>query len=167
MTLRGNQNTWMRNVPAGRPTDYNVEFCKTAHAMAQQGATIREIAQAFDVNELTVYRWQHKYPEFRKSIELGKDAADSRVENSLYNRAVGYSYDAIKIQQYEGIPVITPYVEHVPPDVNAAAIWLKNRQPDKWRDKQEVAHTGVLAVTNITDEQLAEIARRAINPTPA
>ena len=137
----------MRNVPAGRPTDYDVEFCKTAHAMAQQGATIREIAQAFDINESTCYRWQHDHPEFGESIKLGKDAADRRVENCLYNRAVGYSYDAIKIMQFNGVPVVEPYVEHVPPDVNAAAIWLKNRKPEEWRDKQEVNHTGNMTVT--------------------
>lgn len=26
-------------------------------------------------------------------------------------------------------------MKHVPPDTGAIAIWLKNRRPDKWRDK--------------------------------
>jgi hypothetical protein len=33
--------------------------------------------------------------------------------------------------------VKVPYREHVPPDVTAAIFWLKNRQPEKWRDKSE------------------------------
>ena len=34
--------------------------------------------------------------------------------------------------------------EHYPPDTPAASLWLRNRQPAKWRDRQEVNHTGTL-----------------------
>ena len=37
-------------------------------------------------------------------------------------------------------PVIVHYTEHCPPDVGAAFIWLKNRDPDRWRDLQNVEH---------------------------
>jgi hypothetical protein len=38
------------------------------------------------------------------------------VERSLYRRAVGYHYDAVKIFMPSGAdkPVYAPYVEHVP-----------------------------------------------------
>ena len=48
--------------------------------------------------------------------------------NSLYHRAIGYSYDAVKIFMHKGRPKMMPYREHVPPDVTAAIFWLKNRQ---------------------------------------
>ena len=32
------------------------------------------------------------------------------------------------------------YVEHCPPYVGAAFIWLKNRDPERWRDTQQVEH---------------------------
>ena len=32
--------------------------------------------------------------------------------------------------------------DEMPPDTTAAIFWLKNRQPDKWREKQELAHSG-------------------------
>ena len=32
-------------------------------------------------------------------------------------------------------------VKHYPPDTTAAIFWLKNRQVERWRDKQEVDHT--------------------------
>jgi len=53
------------------------------------------------------------------SARMGK--LDSRVERSLYERANGYSYDAVKIFMPAGAqkPVYAPYVEHVPPDVGA------------------------------------------------
>jgi hypothetical protein len=31
-------------------------------------------------------------------------------------------------------PVIVPYIQHVPPDVTACIFWLKNRDPEHWRD---------------------------------
>lgn len=37
---------------------------------------------------------------------------------------------------------LTPVEKYYPPDTTAAIFWLKNRQKDKWRDKQEVEHTG-------------------------
>ena len=36
--------------------------------------------------------------------------------------------------------MIVHYTEHCPPDVGAAFIWLKNRDPDRWRDVQNVEH---------------------------
>src|SRR6266851_1687534 len=33
-----------------------------------------------------------------------------------------------------------PYVEHHPPNIGAAKVWLYNRQPERWRDKREVEH---------------------------
>jgi hypothetical protein len=37
-------------------------------------------------------------------------------------------------------PVIVHYAEHIPADVGAAFIWLKNRDPEHWRDVQNVEH---------------------------
>ena len=30
-------------------------------------------------------------------------------------------------------------VKHIPPDTTAQIFWLKNRRPDRWRDKPEPA----------------------------
>jgi hypothetical protein len=66
----------------------------------------------------------------------------TRVERSLYERANGYSYDAVKIFMPAGSkqPVVVHYIEHCPPDVAAAFIWLKNCDPERWRDVQNVEH---------------------------
>jgi hypothetical protein len=37
-------------------------------------------------------------------------------------------------------PVVVHYTEHCPPDVGAAFIWLKNRDPERSRDVQNVEH---------------------------
>ena len=49
-------------------------------------------------------------------------------------------------------PVVVHYTEHCPPDVGAAFIWLKNRDPDRWRDVQNVEH--VLGKYIISDKPM-------------
>jgi EamA-like transporter family len=73
---------------------------------------------------------------------LGVAAIVIGTERSLYERANGYNYDAVKIFMPAGAkqPVIVHYIEHCPPDVGAAFIWLKNRDPEHWRDVQNVEH---------------------------
>lgn len=129
-------------MPAGRPTKYDPKYCEMAHALATQGATDVEIADALDVHVATYYRWRAEHVELREATVAGKEAADDRVEASLYHRAVGYSHEAVKIFPGGDRPTIVPYREHYPPDTQAASLWLRNRRPEKWRDKQDVEHTG-------------------------
>jgi hypothetical protein len=90
-------------------------------------------------------------PEFLHALKLGKKEVDERVERSLYQRAVGYSYDAVKIFLPYGSkePVYAPYIEHVPPDTTAAIFWLKNRCPSQWRDAWQLEHvTGKYVISH-------------------
>jgi hypothetical protein len=94
-----------------------------------------------------------RFPEFVAALKLGKKESDERVERSLYNRAIGYSYDAVKIFLPYGstTPIYAPYVEHVPPDTTAAIFWLKNRDPARWRDAWQLEHiTGKYVVSDKT-----------------
>ena len=158
--------------PGGRPTDYRIEFCEKAANLCIAGATDFEVAQALDVHVSTLYRWKAEHPEFRESLKVGKGLSDDRVEASLYHRAVGYSFNAVKIMQNNGVPVIVPYVEHVPPDPGAMSMWLSNRRRDDWKVKQshELSgpNGGPIETKNadaLTDEQLAVIAS-AGRPAP-
>lgn len=129
----------------GRPTDYKPEYAEQAAKLCALGATDFELADFFEVNTATIYRWRNTHEQFCEAVSRGKEKLDERVERSLYNRAVGYSYESEKVFNYQGEIVRTGTVEHVPPDPGAALNWLKNRQPDKWRDKQEIEFTGDLA----------------------
>lgn len=129
---------------AGRPSTYGDEFAKQAEKLAALGATDMEVADFFEVDVRTIYRWKHDHPEFCQALNVGKDKADERVINSLYQKAVGYEQDAVKIFMPGGAekPVYAPYREKIAPDTTAAIFWLKNRKPADWRDKQEVEHGG-------------------------
>jgi hypothetical protein len=71
----------------------------------------------------------------------------------LYQKAIGYSYDAVKIFLPYGstTPIYAPYIEHVPPDTTAAIFWLKNRNPTQWRDAWQLEHvTGRYLISDRT-----------------
>lgn len=121
----------------GRPSAYKKEYAKQAAKLCALGATDRDVAAFFEVSEATVNRWKLAHPEFCESLKVGKEPADDKVEQSLYRKATGYSFDAVKIFQFNGAPVVVNYVEHVPPSDTACIFWLKNRRPEKWRDKPE------------------------------
>lgn len=143
--------------PGGRPSGFKPEFAEQAAKLCALGATDIDLADFFGVSDRTIYRWQTKYPEFCQALKAGKDTADDRVERSLYHKAVGYSFDAVKIFQHQGEVITAPYREHIPPDTTAAIFWLKNRRKEEWRDKQEHEHGGTVAL-------VGKIERRFVYP---
>lgn len=124
----------------GRPASYKTEYAAQAAKLCALGATDFELADFFGVDTRTIYRWKNTQSDFCQAVTCGKDLADERVERALFNRAVGYSFESEKVFQFQGVVVRAPTIEHVPPDPSAAKLWLTNRRPEAWREKQEVDH---------------------------
>lgn len=80
---------------------------------ARDGLTDEQIAQNMGIGYSTLQTWKSKYQDIQDTLKKGKDVIDFQVENALLESAL---------------------------DVNTTAqiFWLKNRRPDKWRDKQNV-----------------------------
>lgn len=126
----------------GRPTPYKESYNEQVFKLCLLGAKDKEIADFFDICEATLNNWKIQYPKFLESIKDGKDKADSEVAKSLYKRAIGYTTKEVTKEGFDDIMKVTKEVtKEVPPDTGAAMAWLKNRQPEKWRDKQEIDHT--------------------------
>jgi hypothetical protein len=111
-----------------------------------------------DCSELTTDaqtqdRWSQRQISVHNSCA---EWGPARVERSLYQRAVGYNYEAVKIFMPAGHnkPVYAPYIEHVPPDTTAAIFWLKNRDQQHWRDNQQLEH--VMGKYIISDQPMTE-----------
>ena len=140
----------------GRPPKYKPTFAEQARKLCLLGATDEDLADFFEVSVRTVIRWKSEHAEFCQALKVAKEEADNRVERSLYQRAVGYSYDSEKVFNYQGEVVRAATREHCPPDTTAQIFWLKNRKPAEWRDKVEQVHSGTVEVTQIT--------RRVVDP---
>ncbi|CAM3605565.1 helix-turn-helix domain-containing protein [Erysipelothrix urinaevulpis] len=121
---------------------------------ARDGLTNEDIAKNIGINPKTLYDWIKKWPEIEEALRLGKEPADRKVENALYENALGFEWQEevpikLKREFYVGNKKHTEeYVETVtvnkkrPPDTTAAIFWLKNRKPSDWRDKQDVEVSG-------------------------
>lgn len=133
----------------GRPTKYRATYAIQAYKLCLLGATNKDLADFFDVANSTIDKWIAQHDKFSGAIKKGRQIADAEVADRLFKRATGYTHKAVKIMQYEGTPLVVPYVEHYAPDTAAAIFWLKNRQPDKWRDKQHHEHEGKLTLEQL------------------
>ena len=130
---------------AGRPSKYREEFNEQAYRLCLLGATDQQLADFFGTKEQTINNWKNKYPSFFDALKAGKAQADANVASSLYSRAMGYEHDEDKIfLGKDNVPVVVPTKKRYPPDPTSMIFWLKNRQPQEWRDRQEVAVTGGL-----------------------
>jgi hypothetical protein len=161
--------------PFHRPTSYRAEYDDQAYRLALLGCTDVEMAAFFGVSEPTLISWRSKFPKFLKSTSRGKIKADADVSKSLLERALGYSHIATKFFNNNGQIISEDYVEHYPPDTAAASLWLRNRQPEKWRDKPAVevnVNTDVTVSTGkdpaemTVPEMQAELAKRRAQPEP-
>jgi len=139
----------------GRPTLYRADYAEQARRLALLGQTDAEMAAFFGVSERTFHGWKKAHPEFLQSLKAGKADADAKVADALYKRALGYSHPDVHISNYQGEITVTDIVKHYPPDTGAAFIWLKNRQPEKWRDRIE--HQADVTVSGPDGEALLRL----------
>jgi len=125
----------------GRPPKYTPEHCETVKKLVMLGAKHTEIADFLDVSTKTIYQWKVDHPEFRDSINLTKEQYDERVVRSLCERAQGYTCKEEKVFNVNGELKTKTVNKHYPPDPTSMIFWLKNRQPDEWRDVQHHDNT--------------------------
>lgn len=107
---------------------------------ARDGLTDEQIAKNIGITSSTLYDWKIKHSEISEALSKGKDVADYEVECALKKRAEGYDVweeeEIYSVELQKWIPVKRKK-KHIPADTTATSMWLRNRKPDKWRDKPE------------------------------
>lgn len=121
-------------------------------AWARDGLTDEQIASNAGITAKTLYEWKKQYSEICESLKRGKAVVDIQVENALLKRALGYSYEEKKVEVSEEGTKVTKIIKDVIPDTTAQIFWLKNRRPDRWRDKQDIEHSGQIGGVMIIDD---------------
>ena len=94
------------------------------------GLTDELLAGKMGISRSTLNEWKLKFPDISDTIKRGKEIADIKVENALFKKATGYIYTDKNGDE-----------KYVPADTTAIIFWLKNRRPDKWRDKSTAEAT--------------------------
>ena len=118
---------------------------------ARDGLTYEQISRNMGIGTTTLYRWKDEFEEIRETLKRGKEVVDREVENALLKRALGYEYtettrEAVKDPDTGDVEmrVTKKVTKQVVPDTTAQIFWLKNRKPDKWRDKPAYEDTSEL-----------------------
>ena len=106
-----------------------------------------------------------------ESVQMS-DAEYYAKQQAVVNRYKLDNPDAI-LEEIKAVELaVSPYksvlveekTKEVVPDTTAQIFWLKNRRPDKWRDKQDIEHSGTMNVNNpyadLSTEELRKLAAR-------
>lgn len=123
---------------AGRKSTYSPEMLPIIEGLCRNGYTDKEIAKKIGIGYSTLSEWKNKYPELREALKRTKEIVDLDVEKALLSRALGYTVTETETITTQNNTKVKTTTKHIAPDVTACIFWLKNRQPDKWRDKQVV-----------------------------
>ncbi|SDQ98751.1 hypothetical protein SAMN05428982_2761 [Pseudoxanthomonas sp. CF385] len=148
----------------GRPTKYRPEFAEQARKLALLGFTDEKMADFFEVEVRTIYRWKAEHAQFCQAVKAGKDDADATVANTLYRSALGGG-TVTEVKQEtdaDGKVIHRKTVKELPANVTAQIFWLKNRQPQQWREKvivEDATPPEVIAETAARFDEIMRIAR--------
>lgn len=133
---------------------YSERVKKSIVKGVEKGMNWVEIADFLSVTDRAIYKWLNKHQDLAEEVEEAKKRANKKVEAALFHRAIGYKADAVKVffDSKTGETVEHKYTHQYPPDTQAAIMWLKNRDPENWKDKTEVSNTH--SFDSLSDEEL-------------
>ena len=134
--------------PSDGPGKYRPKYAELAYKMAQLGTSHKRIAWILEISESTFYEWQERHAGFKIALKAGMDLADANVANSVYRGAVGYSHPHEEIKVIGEEVVRVPTMKHYPPNPHLATFWLKNRQPELWKEKVEIVEKPTIALVD-------------------
>ncbi len=125
-------------------------YLELIEGWTRDGVVMSQIAEKLGISKTTLYKYMQEHSELSERLKKGRDVSDAEVENELFKKAVGFTRTEkkpikVKKVEYEGgkrkcekeeIMMVEQEV-YYPPELGAQVFWLKNRKPDKWREKIE------------------------------
>ena len=122
----------------GRPSKFDKLDMAQVERLIKAGLTDKQMAVACEITEQTWYNWKDAHKDFFEVIKDWKTDSNGAVKRSLWERATGYDCKETKVFCSNGEIVTQEVTKHYPPDPTSMIFWLKNREPENWRDRQEV-----------------------------
>ena len=131
----------------GRPCKYESHVeprLSEIYDWVRQGFTDYSIAEQLDIAHYTLIQYKERYTELTETYSRAIKERNSLVMNSMYSKAVGieksvpkafkikevtYNEEGKKQAEIERLEYGEEYI-YVPPDVNAADLFLRNNDPD-------------------------------------
>lgn len=147
-----------------RPSKYDTHVkdnLESVEAWARDGLSDEEIANNLGIGVRTLYEYKEKYPQFSQSLKNGKNVSNARVENKLFKKAMGYDIEEETVERkiIDGKEYISikKVKKHIQPDLGAICFYLKNKLPEKWKERRDYKHdTKVTEVIINGEDELEE-----------
>jgi len=137
----------------GRKTTYDPSYDQIAYEMCVLGHTDEHLGFTFNVTKYAIREWKKKYPSFSASVRRGRLETSLEVAGALKRAATGYTArKPMTVSQGGGLGQKIVYVEvDVPPNPNAAKMYLQTHEKAVWGSEKEIAN---ITVNNtVTDDR--------------
>lgn len=129
----------------GRKSKYDTHIkphLKTIKEAVENGATIKEIADALGVAESTLNKYKAEKKELSDAFACGRATVVIKIRAALLQKALGFEYtEEKKVSKFDGeskaIVSIEEFKKYQPPSETAAAMLLRNYD-ENWIDKDSV-----------------------------
>lgn len=121
---------------------------------ARDGLSDEQLAEKMGICSSTFYAWKNKYPEISEALREGKEVADRRVENALYNSCfdrkitIRKPFKVKEVYYDNGKRCEKEHLEYgeedvpIPANEKAQEFWLANRKPEAWSRKEKLEVSG-------------------------
>lgn len=161
-----------------KPSIYDdIRFPQIAYsACLHTGCDNKILGAILGVGPNTIKTWCFNHERFRVAVKTGRDEYDGeKVESTLLAKALGYSYEEETWERKKTGYAVNPDTNMIDkdlpiyemiltkvekkqqaPDTTSIIFWLKNRDPERWRDvnRQRIElPDGPLQVTNTYNTQ--------------
>lgn len=144
---------------AGRKTKFRPEYVAQVTVLIRAGKNLTECQKFFGISRPQWAYWKEQNPAFKAALEESMAQRIIDVENSLFQRARGYSYVESTVEVSETDKgtrkVCKKITKHVAGDVAAQKFFLTNRHSGQWKDRTEnkVEHRGQI-VFKLSEQDL-------------
>lgn len=130
----------------GRPSKYETEIqphIDEIKEAVKAGATVEEIAKAFDIAPSTIYKYKAEKKELKEAFAHGREKVVIDIKGALLKKALGFTYEeekrtGRKDKDGENIILVEKYKRYCPPSETAAAMLLRNYDKE-WLDRDSIS----------------------------
>ena len=132
---------------------------------ARDGLSDEQLADKMGVCPSTFYAWKNRYPEISEALREGKEVADRKVENALYNSCFDRTIKvmkAFKVKEvyYDGNGKrcekehieLAEETYPIPANEKAQEFWLANRKPEQWSKKEKLEVSGSVDFADVISQ---------------
>lgn len=119
----------------GRPNKYETDVKPKLEEIEQMAATMtdKEICSILNIGHTAWCRYKEENEELRETIKKGRQMLVASLKQTLVEKAQGYTYSEKKtIIEHGEVTREEIYEKHMPADVAALNLLLKNYDKDNW-----------------------------------